>query len=187
MNKVLVFLLFVSAASSAELYELVYPSESRFLKNIWVPVLEIDGWHQDEQHTLMLHSNIHVPDGVNYLNTNSFIHANAISKKSHPELKSISNLIDIYYEKFMPIAINAEVKEVGSIDTADGKKLLSYTVFPMPASSVAHTKDGLWQRVSYGEEGDFYIVFTLVGRTEAAYKSALPTYLQSLSKYSEKP
>jgi hypothetical protein len=187
MNIILVLLLFVSTASSAELYELKYPSDSIFLKNIWVPVLKIDGWHQDKKHTLMLHSNVHVPDGTNYLNTTSFIHANAINKKQHPELISISDFINIYYKEFSSLPPNSVINEVDRIYTADGMQLLSYTVFPTSAFSVAHAKDGLWQRVTYGEEGNFYIVFTLVARTEAAYKSALPTYLQSLSKYSEKP
>ena len=180
MYKILLFLLFLSTASHAELYELKYPSKSKFLKNIWVPVLNINGWHQDKEHTLWLHSNIHVPDGSTYINSPIKIFANAVNKKRHPKFKSLTDFIDNYYiAGFGELERNVKPKKEKNIYTADGKELISY--------SISSLTDLPWERVSYGEEGDYFTIFTLSGRTEDAYKSALPIYLKSLEEYSATP
>jgi len=43
-----------------------------------------------------------------------------------------------------------------------------------------------WEKVSYTEEGDFYLVFTISSRTEKGYKVALKEYEKFVSKYETK-
>jgi hypothetical protein len=70
------------------------------------------------------------------------------------------------------------ITETKLIVTADGKKLRSFTFFP--------TKQGNWERVSYGEEGEFYLVFTISSRTKMAYDRAIAAYESLVSGYREK-
>ena len=63
----------------------------------------------------------------------------------------------------------AEIQLVTSVKTKNGKNLISYTFFPIQ-------KSGNWERVSYGEEPDFYIIFNISANSKDNYDKTLPTY-----------
>lgn len=63
--------------------------------------------------------------------------------------------------------------------TADGQKLRSYVFSPREA--------GNWKQVSYGEEGEFYLMFTLNSRTQAGLSKARPDYERFITRYRSKP
>ncbi len=67
------------------------------------------------------------------------------------------------------------IKQTTSLATAGGKKLVSYTFFP---------KKGVnWERVSYGQECKFYLVFTISARSAAALHKSMPAYEQMIRNY----
>jgi hypothetical protein len=72
-----------------------------------------------------------------------------------------------------------EIKEVQRLTTADGKRLRSFTFFPK--------KNGTWDRVAYGEEGTFYLIFTVSSHTQGGYQSAGKAYQAMVGRYAEKP
>jgi len=45
----------------------------------------------------------------------------------------------------------------------------------------------IWEKVSYGEEGEFYLIFTLSSRSEQGFKAALKDYELFISRYKETP
>jgi hypothetical protein len=68
---------------------------------------------------------------------------------------------------------------VEALATGDGQKLRSLTFFPQG--------EGNWERVSFGEEGEYYLMFTISSRTKSGYDMALPLYEAMLRAYKEKP
>jgi hypothetical protein len=81
-------------------------------------------------------------------------------------------------ERFLRDVPGVKISEAKKIKTADGKELTSFTFFP--------SGDGNWERVSYGEEGEFYLIFTVSSRTKKGYESSLPAYEAMLRGYKEK-
>jgi hypothetical protein len=92
-----------------------------------------------------------------------------------PDIKSLDALIKKDKKDFEENVPGVEITEVEALQTADKKKLRSFTFFP--------TKKGNWERVSYGEEGDFYIIFTISSRTQAAFDVAEKDYIKLIASY----
>ena len=70
------------------------------------------------------------------------------------------------------------IAEATALKTGDGQVVRSFTYFP--------PKEGNWERVSYGEEGEYYLIFTVSSRTKDGYAKAVPTYESLVQRYKEK-
>ena len=69
----------------------------------------------------------------------------------------------------------------------NGSRGYRQTTLPMKTLRALFSKGkGNWERVSYGEKGDFYLIFTVSSRTEQGYKVALSAYKQFVNGYKEK-
>ena len=135
----------------------------------------LDGWHQDREHSFFYSANALAPDGFTFKNAESVIYARALFKPRTPEIKSLETLIENDREDFEANVPGVSIQEVAPLSTADGQKLRSFTFFP--------TKDGNWERVSYGEEGEFYLVFTVSSRSQSGFNSAVVAYEKLIAGY----
>ena len=63
--------------------------------------------------------------------------------------------------------------------TADGKAWRSFAFVP--------GNQGNWERVAYGEEGDYYLVFTLSARDKASYERLAPLFASWIERYRKTP
>ncbi len=97
----------------------------------------------------------------------------AVYKPRDPEDKTLDSFIEGDIEKFKKTG--AKISETSSLITANGKKLKSYRF----------VYNGGWERVSYGEEGDYWLTFTINSRSEAGFKKNMPAYERLVSKYKE--
>ena len=68
-----------------------------------------------------------------------------------------------------------KIVKADSLYTADNKKLISFLFYP--------ESSGNWERVSYGEEGDFYLVFTISSRTRDGLTKNMEAYKSFIGKY----
>lgn len=172
-------LLLISASTQAEIYKTAIPSQSG-MKFYWWPVLpEIEGWHHDRNFSLMYSSNAQAPDGFTFANAESVIYAKAIFKPGRKSIKTLNELIESDKNEFIKNTKDLIIEEVNSLATSDGKKLKSFTFTPKIK--------GNWERVSYCEEGDFYLIFTLSSRSKKGYNESLKHYEQFISNYKQKP
>jgi len=83
------------------------------------------------------------------------------------------------------VAIRSErsrlrISDTPPIRTADGKPLRSLTFFPPDGK-------GNWERVAYGEEGEYFLIFTLSARSLESYRASLPAFETLLAGYRELP
>ena len=95
-----------------------------------------------------------------------------------PETKTLEELIKNDHNKFKTEA-DVIIKKFKTYITADKNKLISYTFYPKVK--------GNWEQVSYGEEGEFFLIFTISSRTKSGLLDMLPIYEKYLAKYNEKP
>ena len=179
MHRLILLLLLVSTPIQAEIYKAAIPSESG-MKFYWWPVLpEIKGWHHDRKFSLRYSSNAQAPDGFTFANAETVIYAKAIFKPRRKNIKSLNELIESDKNDFLNNTKDLKIKEVDPLTTSDGKKLKSFTFTPKVK--------GNWERVSYGEEGEFYLIFTISSRSKNGYSESLKYYEQFISKYKQKP
>ena len=170
----------ISLLCSAEIYKVAIPDGScGTICFYWWPVLpKVDGWEQDMPSSYHYGVNAQAPSGESFAAAESVIYAKALYKPRMPEIKSLEQLIKNDQREFKKHS-KLTITQVDSINTSDGKEFKSFRFFPKGS--------GNYERVSYGEEGEFYLVFTLSSRSEKGYKSSMPAYIQFISQYRENP
>ena len=173
----LMLLAFLSGTSHAEMEKSILPCEQKICFHWWPKLPAIEGWHNDREHSLKYSYNAQAPDGFTFENAETVIYAKALYKPSVPDLTTLEMVIDSDRKKFLASDPATVVKEVQLLTTTDGKRLRSFT-FHSP-------NHGSWDRVSYGEEDGFYLIFTLSSGTDAGYQKAVVAYEQFIERYKE--
>jgi len=120
-----------------------------------------------------------VPDGFGFADADAIMYATAIYKPryeaKYPMSKSLSALIEDDVSTVSAERKGTSITEVEPLTTADGQTLRSFTFF--------RPNDRTWERVSFGEEDDYYLVFTISAHSEAAYRERLPVYEDMIRRY----
>lgn len=142
-------------------------------------LVPVEGWHHELEASNAYGINAQAPDGYTFANAEMVIYARALYKPGIPNTKSVDMLIQDDKREFLARDPNIVIVEVEPLKTGDGQSLRSFTFFPK--------EKGNWEQVSYGEEGDFYLVFSVSCNTKEGFTKALGSYSQFISKYREKP
>ena len=127
--------------------------------------------------SLQFQVNALAPNGSSFSSAEVVIYAKAIYKPRHPEATSLEYLIETDKHEYGLHVPGVKVREFESLATSDGQKLRSLEFTP--------TQGGEWDWISYGEEGDFYLIFTLSAQSQSAYRKAIPVYRQVVEAYRE--
>ena len=162
----------------AEIYKVAIP-DKRCGKVCfyWWPVLpKIDGWEQDMPNSFHYSANTQAPLGESFSNAESVIYAKALFKPRMPKTKSLPQLISEDHNKFKKHS-NPIITQLKSLSSNDGRVFKSFQFFPKGK--------GNFERVSYGEEGEFYLVFTLSSRSKEGYESSMSSYRKFIEQYSQ--
>ncbi|MHA6206270.1 hypothetical protein ACXU4B_17720 [Dyella soli] len=171
-------LVFVSTPVSAEVEKTALMCKSSICFYWWPKLPELTGWHHDHDGSYQINANVLVPDGKTFADAAAVIYVEAIYKPRVPELTSVDALIASDKTQFLEGKPGTLINDSPGLITGDGKTLKSFTFFP--------SKQGDWERVSFGEEGDFYLIFTVSSRSEQAYRDAEPVYEKLVGQYREK-
>lgn len=176
-NYILLLLIVLPTPALSKIEKLADSCENKICFYWWPELPDIKGWHHEREYSFKYKCNAQAPDGYNFSNAESVIYAKALYKPRVPKTKSLKQLIKDDQKSFLSKDKTIKISKVASLITADGKKMPSYTFFPK--------KKGNWERVSYGEEGDFYLIFTLSSRSKAGFDKAFDTYREYIAKYRE--
>ncbi len=163
----------------AEMEKIATPCEKSICFCWWPKLPSVKGWHHDREHSLHYSFNAYAPDGETFASAKTVIYANAPFKPRVPESKTLQALIDNDQRQFKLDSPSIEIREVEPLVTADGQKLRSFVYFPATS--------GNWERVSYGEEGEFYLIFTVSSRSKQDFDDALNDYKKLITTYKSKP
>ena len=126
----------------------------------WPRLAPLPGWHSDLNVNRHYNINALTPDGFTWQNAGTVMYANAVYKKSQPGLTSL-DLFITHDAKTFAQGQAIQTGDAAPARTGDGEKLRSLTFFRPQQQS--------WERVSYGEDGDYYIIFVVNAHSEAAY------------------
>lgn len=170
-------LILEAAALHAEI-EKIATTGSRGMEFFWWPKLEaVSGWHHERGPSLHYGANALAPDGHTFGDAETVIYARAIYKPRAPEVKSLAMLIEHDHGDFAKQSPGILIEEGAALETGDGRKLRSFAFTP--------ANEGNWENVAYGEECDFYLVFTVSSRTKSGFLTAMPAYLELVARYKE--
>jgi hypothetical protein len=172
-------LVLASSAAQAEIEKIAIPAETGFSFYWWPKLTPVAGWHHDREHSSFYSANALAPDGFTFKNAEVVMYAKAIYKPREPEVKSLDALIENDRKDFEANVPGVSIHEVAALSSSDGQKLRSFTFFP--------TSAGNWERVSYGEEGEFYLIFTISARSLAGFNAAVGTYEKTIAGYNQIP
>jgi len=145
----------------------------------WPKLTPPKGWKHDRPHSVSYGINALAPQRGNFGSARTVMYAKAIPKPREPELKSVEMLMERDKRKALANNPGVAVASGAPLKTADGKTLPSITYAPKG--------EGNWERVAYGEEGDFYLLFALSSRTRAGYDGAMKSFEALVGSYREKP
>jgi hypothetical protein len=172
-------LLLVPLSTFSEIEKVGQPCEKGVCLAWWPKLEPAKGWHHERGPSFDNGANMQVPDGFTFSNAETVIYAKALYKPRIPETTSLEILIKNDMNEFLTEDSSIAIVEVQPLKTKDGKALRSYTFFP---------KDkGNWEQVSYGEEGDYYLIFTISSRSHAGFLGSSKAYEQYISQYKEAP
>jgi hypothetical protein len=174
----LLALVLAPTAGVAEIFKLAVPADQG-MKFYWWPKLPaIPGWEHDEDVSRSNGVNMLVPVGGTFLKAPAVIYARAMFKPRVPETKSLTQLISDDKATFAKEFPGIVVVELDPIADGDGKahRLFSYSP----------SKKGSWELVAYGEEGEFYLIFTVSGNSKEALEQATPDFRKVLTQYRER-
>ncbi len=162
----------------AEIEKIAIPKDKKMALYWWPKITLPKGWHQDKEQSYQNNMYAVAPDGYTFVNAETVMYARAEFKPLMPDVKSVDQLIANDKKNLLAQIPNVEIKEVDSLITEDGKSLRSLTFRP---------KDkGNWEHVTYGEEGDFYLIFSVSSRTSKGYLASKNAYEGMIQSYKEK-
>ena len=145
----------------------------------WWPKVKIpDGWFHEHRDSLGYGFNALAPLNASFSNAETVMYARAVYKPRE-QAKTLDELIANDRADFGAKEPGLEVAELDALATADGKKMRVFAFTPK--------KGGNWERVAYGEEGEFFLVFVLSSRTAAGRARAVPDFEKLVREYREKP
>jgi hypothetical protein len=139
----------------------------------------VAGWHRDHEGSLANGINIVVPEGSTFADAESVIYGRAIYKPRDPDVTSVQVLIDQDTAGAARHSPDVQIAEAQPVSIADGTELRSLTFFPQ--------REGNWERVSYGEDGDYYLMFVISSRTKEGFAEAEQAYLNMIRAYTREP
>jgi len=177
LSLLIIALLFAAPSAQAEIEKIAIPDENGMHLYWWPKLPIVAGWHQDRDQCFKFKVNALAPDNATFANAETVMYAKAIFKPRDPEIKSLEMLIARDRSIFLEDTPGIEIQEAKSLVTADGKKFRSYTFFPKGS--------GNWERVTYGEEGEFFLIFTVSSRSKAGYNATESTYEKLVALYKE--
>ena len=96
-------------------------------------------------------------------------------------LRPDSEQASIRSEQCWPVGTIAMevIRDAAALTSADGRKVVSLSYTPNSA--------GNWERVSYLEEGEFFLIFTVSSREQKGFDASAKAYETLISQYREKP
>jgi hypothetical protein len=180
VRTLLALLMALSASASMAEIEKIAITGDRGMEFYWWPKLPpVEGWGQDRGFSFRYSVNALAPVGQSFADAETVMYAKAVYKPRELEVKSLQMLVENDKQEFIASVPGVQINEAPALTTADGQKLISLMFAPRG--------EGNWERVSYVEEGDFYLIFTVSSRSARGLASAGKAYEALVSNYREKP
>lgn len=174
LTRLLPILLLLPAFAQADILRLAIQQGNKVEVYTWPVLPQVDGWHHDRKNSLHFRSNAQAPDGANFMDAETVIYAKAIFKPSVPYLHDVDDLIGNDRAQYSTGG-KVRIAEAPPLMTANGSELRSLTFTPVG--------EGLWEQVAYGEEGDFFLLFTISSRSKSGFEESWRAFESFITNY----
>ncbi len=174
LTRILLPLLLLPAIADADILRLAIQEGNKVEVYTWPVLPKVDGWHHDRPSSLHFRSNAQAPDGYDFMDAETVIYAKAIFKPSVPYLYDVGDLINNDKAQYSS-GEQVRIAEAAPLATANGTELRSLTFTPVG--------EGLWEQVAYGEEGEFFLLFTISSRSQAGFERSWHAFESFVTNY----
>jgi len=183
MKTLLILLLLLPSLVMAEIHkEAQVCGDSGKICFFWWPKLpEIEGWHQDIDHSYHYRMNTQAPNNYTFSNAETVIYASAeFRDESYPE-KTLEEFISVSQDQFIKGAPSElQVKKIGEPISKGKHKFISYSFYPKG--------EGNWEQISYAEDQDadgnkYFIIVALSSRSKNGFDQNIDAYKDFVSQY----
>ena len=176
---VLVLVLAAALPAAAEIEVVETPSSAGMVKQWWPKVAPPKGWEHDREHSLAYGINAMAPQGKTFGDAETVMYGKAMYRPRELELRDVDMLIARDKRKALMSDPPRKSSNAGALRTADGTALKTVTYAPGKG-------EGNWERVAYGQDGDYYVLFAVSSRTKKGLEAARPAFEQMVKGYSVK-
>ncbi len=170
-------LLALAAPAQGEILKFMIPGDKGLSARWWPKVPSLPGWHQDKGASERYGLNALAPDGSTFASADAVMMAKANYKPRQPKITTLAKLVEDDRKSTLAALPGVRITSLPDMKDADGKLLV--------ARGFAPGKDGKgnWEAVAYGEEGDFFLIFTLSARSQQGYRQNLKAFQTLVARY----
>ncbi len=180
LQVIVVCICFLEGPAYGRVVKFVLPEgeKSGELSFYWQPQLpNIEWWEYDNSASLAQKAVVFVPLGADFFSAEAVILARAVERREAC-CPTLGEFASFQKERVITAGKNdIELVEKRTSTLGNNNVLRSYLF--------SSHKTGAVELRFYGEERNFYLVFSLKARTKKAYSRALPTYRRLLRRYFE--
>jgi len=172
-----------AAAVRAEIIKTAIPNcvKDKICFYWWPKLPPLKGWHSDERANYANGDgngiNALVPDGSDFVNADTVIYAQAVFKERYeadnPKSRTLEAFVADDRAAIAQDHKDMRIDEAPALTTGDGRKLRSLT----------YIRAGELERVSYGEEGGYYLLFVINAHSENGYRTGMAAYETLVHSY----
>jgi hypothetical protein len=169
----------LTSVAHAEVTRLAFPSDSGFDLVWWPKLTAPASWEQDYDASVANAINVLVPKGGSFSDADTIMYARAFFRETPGTPPTLAEFIENDFKSHRSFDPSLNIAESQPLKIADGTSLKVFTFFP--------EESGSWEKVAYGEDGQFYLLFVLSSRTDAGYKDALEEFESAVGSYTREP
>ena len=141
----------------------------------WPKVTPPKGWHHDRPQSLNYNLNAMAPAGEAFSGAEVVLYARAVKKASDSSVGTLTDFIARERKSFLARTPQYEIRQEKPLVTKDGAS--------MPVLSFVPKSDGNWERVAYGEDHDYWLLFVASARSKKALEGVLKPYQTMVWQY----
>jgi hypothetical protein len=172
-------ILLLTVPVHAEILKFAFPDEKGLNFKWWPKVPSLPGWHHDQGSSQKYAVNALAPDGNTFANAETVLLAKANYKPRSPAIKTVAQLIEDDRKNTLEAVPGTRIAPLTDMKDMDGQVFVVRSFAPGKGA-------GNWEAVAYGEEGDYFLTFTISSRTQQGYQKNFKSFEALVRSYAKK-
>lgn len=165
----------LATPAAAEIEKFAIPNSAGYRVYWWPRLPPLAGWTHDEPASRAHRINAYVPVGASFGEAPAVLYARALYKAHIPETRTLAELIRADRTSTLRQAPGTQVTPQPALRDGDGHPLTLVAYTPL--------SEGSHDLVAFGEEGEFFLVFSLSARSAEDLAAARPDFEALLAAY----
>jgi hypothetical protein len=173
--------LLIAPAAFAAIEKIATPSDTGIVFQWWPKVTPPQGWHHDEGSSRYFGFNALAPDGSTFSKAETVLYAKASYKPRAPQIKSLAAFVASDIAQLRSSEPGISITPEPAIHARNG---LLFEVVRFEPGKVG---TGAWERVAYGEDGEYFLTFAVSSHSARGLRSSAKVFRTLLNGYGPGP